>query len=153
MVSLTTTGARSGRPRTVLVVPVVTAEVFAVLGTNFGGSSPAWAINLLAHPAATVEFRGHRMTVQAGELDDPVRSSVLIAAAALYPGFARYLRRAAGRRVHVFALIRLRPAPRPSRTCRGIGRRVGRGVGPGIGGTVGGCGPAARPHDEPPAGG
>jgi deazaflavin-dependent oxidoreductase (nitroreductase family) len=104
-VSLTTTGARSGRPRTVLVVPVVTAEVFAVLGTNFGASrTPAWAINLLAHPVATVEFRGRRVTVHAGELDDPVRNGVLAAAAELYPGFGRYVRRAAGRRVHVFGL-------------------------------------------------
>jgi deazaflavin-dependent oxidoreductase (nitroreductase family) len=105
VVSLTTTGARSGRPRSVLLVPVVTAEVFAVLGTNFGGSrTPAWAVNLLAHPTATLEFRGCRVTVQARELDDPIRNGVLTAAAAFYPGFTRYVRRAAGRRVHVFAL-------------------------------------------------
>jgi deazaflavin-dependent oxidoreductase (nitroreductase family) len=105
VVSLTTTGARSGRPRSVRLVPVVTTEVFAVLGTNFGeANTPAWALNLLAHPTATVEFRGRRVTVHARELDDPVRESVLAAASGLYPGFARYLRRAAGRRVHVFAL-------------------------------------------------
>jgi deazaflavin-dependent oxidoreductase (nitroreductase family) len=104
-VTLTTQGARTGRSRSVLVVPVVTAEVFAVLGTNFGESrTPGWALNLLAHPTATVEFRGRRVTVQARELDDHVRDGILAAASTLYPGFARYLRRAARRRVHVFAL-------------------------------------------------
>jgi deazaflavin-dependent oxidoreductase (nitroreductase family) len=105
VVRLTTTGARSGRPRSVLLVPVVTTEVFALLGTNFGEvRTPAWALNLLVHPTATVEFRGRRVTVQARELDDGGRDDVLAAASALYPGFARYLSRAAGRRVHVFAL-------------------------------------------------
>jgi deazaflavin-dependent oxidoreductase (nitroreductase family) len=105
VVRLTTTGARSGRPRSVLLVPVVTTEVFAVLGTNFGEvRTPAWALNLLAHPTATVEFRGRRVRVQARELDDGVRDEVLAAASAVYPGFARYMSRAAGRRVRVFAL-------------------------------------------------
>jgi deazaflavin-dependent oxidoreductase (nitroreductase family) len=105
VVTLTTTGARSGRPRTVLLVPVVTTEVFAVLGTNFGEPrTPAWAANLRADPAAVVEFRGRCVPVRARELDGSARESVLAAASALYPGFGRYLRRAAGRRVHAFAL-------------------------------------------------
>jgi len=105
VVSLTTTGARTGRPRPVFLVPVVTGDVFAVLGTNFGASrTPAWAVNLLAHPTAVLEFRGRGVTVHARELDDEVRDAVLAAASALYPGFGRYLRRAAGRGVHVFAL-------------------------------------------------
>jgi deazaflavin-dependent oxidoreductase (nitroreductase family) len=106
VVILTTTGARTGRPRSVRLVPVVTADVFAVLGTNFGQrGSPSWALNLLHDPAAVLEYRGRRLEVRACELDGRSRDDVVAAAARLYPGFAGYVRRASGRRVHVFALV------------------------------------------------
>ena len=105
VVTLTTTGVRSGRPRSVLLVPVVTDDVFAVLGTNFGQPRPpAWASNLLARPEARLEYRGRVLAVRARELDGGPRDEVLAAAAEVYPGFLGYLRRVGGRRVHVFAL-------------------------------------------------
>ena len=104
-VTLVTTGARSGRPRPVPLIPVITADVFAVLGTNFGGSAtPAWAINLLASPRATLEYRGRTIEVHARELDGSERDGVIAAAARVYPGYPRYVARAAHRHVHVFAL-------------------------------------------------
>jgi deazaflavin-dependent oxidoreductase (nitroreductase family) len=105
VVVLTTTGARSGRPHAVRLVPVVTEDLFAVLGTNFGEArAPAWAANLRARPEAVVEFRGRRVNVRATELDGRRRDEALGAAVRLYPGFGRYLIRASGRRVHVFTL-------------------------------------------------
>ena len=64
VVTLTTTGARSGLPRTVPLIPVVTEAAFAVLGTNFGGErTPAWVLNLEAHPEASIAFAGRDLRV------------------------------------------------------------------------------------------
>ena len=110
-VTLVTTGARSGRPRPVPLIPVITADAFAVLGTNFGGlETPAWVSNLLATPRAALEYGGRRVDVQARVLDGRQREAVLAAAARVYPGFPRYVARAAQRRVHMFALEATPPA-------------------------------------------
>ncbi len=110
-VTLVTTGARSGRPRPVPLIPVITADAFAVLGTNFGGlETPAWVSNLLATPRAALEHGGRRVDVQARVLDGRQREAVLAAAARVYPGFPRYVARAAHRRVHMFALEATPPA-------------------------------------------
>ncbi|HYY09599.1 MAG TPA: nitroreductase family deazaflavin-dependent oxidoreductase [Kineosporiaceae bacterium] len=104
-VALTTTGARSGRPRTVPLIPVVTDEVFAVLGTNFGGErTPAWALNLLTHAEAELAYGDRRVAVRARPLQGAERHALLAAATRLYPGFGRYVARAAHREVLVFAL-------------------------------------------------
>jgi deazaflavin-dependent oxidoreductase (nitroreductase family) len=104
-VTVVTTGARSGRPRPVPLIPVITADTFAVLGTNFGGSAtPAWALNLLASARAALEYRGRTIEVHARVLDGEERDGVLAAAARVYPGFPRYVGRATHRHIHVFAL-------------------------------------------------
>ncbi len=104
-VALTTTGARTGLPRTVPLIPVVTGPVFAVLGTNFGGErTPAWAVNLEARPEAEVAFGDRTVPVRARLLDGAERAEVVEAASGVYVGFGRYLTRAAHRRVRVFAL-------------------------------------------------
>lgn len=104
-VVLVTTGARSGRPRAVPLIPVVTADTFAVLGTNFGGArTPAWALNLLASPAATLEYGGRSLPVRARPLEGREREALLAASARVYVGFPRYVARARHRTVHVFAL-------------------------------------------------
>jgi deazaflavin-dependent oxidoreductase (nitroreductase family) len=106
-VSLVTTGARTGQPRPVPLVPVVTPTTFAVLGTNFGSAqTPAWVHNLLANPEAVLEYRHTRIPVRGHVLDEPERSEVLTVAARGYAGFAVYLRRASHRPVVVFALER-----------------------------------------------
>lgn len=61
---LVTTGTRSGRRRMTTVLAIPLGEAIAVLGDNFGQpSEPAWAHNLAAHPAAEVEFGGHRIAL------------------------------------------------------------------------------------------
>jgi deazaflavin-dependent oxidoreductase (nitroreductase family) len=104
-VTLATTGARSGRPRPVPLIPVITPGAFAVLGTNFGGAaSPAWAHNLRASPRAALEYGGRTVEVLARVLDGAERDALLAAAGRVYPGFPRYVARAAHRRIPVFAL-------------------------------------------------
>lgn len=110
VVTLTTTGARSGLPRAVPLIPVVTRPAFAVLGTNFGGErTPAWVRNLEAHPEATLAFGGRELRVRARPLDGRERDEVIAAATRLYPGFGRYVVRAAHRRVRVLALEPVAP--------------------------------------------
>jgi len=105
VITLSTVGARTGTPRDVRLVPVITPRLFAVLGTNFGGrTTPGWVHNLLAHHRATVIFREHAVAVLAAEIFGPDRAELLRCAAAVYPGFGRYGDRAGHRHVHVFAL-------------------------------------------------
>ena len=54
---LTTTGAKSGEPRTVPLVGVpVDGDDIAVIGTRWGSQhNPAWSYNLEAQPRAVVE--------------------------------------------------------------------------------------------------
>src|SRR5262245_64916153 len=48
---LTTTGRRSGEPRTAPVVYLADGENVVVIGSNAGHSrTPAWSLNLKAHP-------------------------------------------------------------------------------------------------------
>ena len=52
---LTTTGCRSGQPRTTPLVYVLEGDRLLLAASNFGQARhPAWSANLLAHPEATV---------------------------------------------------------------------------------------------------
>ena len=55
VVLLTTTGARTRQPRSVLLLALHDADRIVVTGANWGGArNPAWYHNLLATPSATV---------------------------------------------------------------------------------------------------
>lgn len=63
---LTTTGRRSGEPRTAPVLYLADGERFVVINTNAGNTKvPAWSLNLRADPEAEVEVRGKRTKVRA----------------------------------------------------------------------------------------
>ncbi len=102
---LTTTGARSGRPRTVPVLGIPTEGGVAIIASNFGQNRhPAWYHNLRAHPDAEVVADGRRRRVRAVEADGARRARIWEAGLRVYPGFAQYERRAAHRRISVFVL-------------------------------------------------
>jgi deazaflavin-dependent oxidoreductase (nitroreductase family) len=101
---LTTTGRRTGRPRTVALTYVHHADGLVVVGSNFGRANhPAWSANLLAHPEATVTVRGARWRVSARLLGDAERAEVWPALLRLWPGYAAYRERS-GRELRVFLL-------------------------------------------------
>ena len=63
---LTTTGRRSGEPRTAPVMYLRDGERFVVINTNAGNKrTPAWSLNLKADPLAEVEVGRRRIPVRA----------------------------------------------------------------------------------------
>lgn len=63
---LTTTGRKSGEPRTAPVLYLADGERYVVINTNAGNTKvPAWSLNLRADPEAEVEVRGKRAKVRA----------------------------------------------------------------------------------------
>ena len=63
---LTTKGARSGEPRTAVVGYRRSGRVFAVIASANGAAAhPAWYINLLADPHATIEVGPEKLEVRA----------------------------------------------------------------------------------------
>lgn len=105
VVLLTTTGARSGRPRTVPLLGLPTSDGLAVIASNWGRPGPpAWERNLRAHPAASVAMRGVCRPVRAVEAAGERRARIWREALEVYPGYAAYERRARGRRLGVYVL-------------------------------------------------
>jgi deazaflavin-dependent oxidoreductase (nitroreductase family) len=105
VVMLTTTGARSGRPRTVPVLGIPTEGEVAIIASNFGQHHhPAWYHNLRAKPEAEVVVHGVRRTVRAVEAQGERRQAIWREGLRVYPGFAQYERRASHRRIAVFVL-------------------------------------------------
>jgi deazaflavin-dependent oxidoreductase (nitroreductase family) len=63
---LTTTGARSGKPRSIVLGYGRHGDQLIVLASDNGASkAPAWYRNLLAHPTATIELGPERFEVRA----------------------------------------------------------------------------------------
>ena len=107
VVLVTTTGARSGRPRTVPLLTVAEGDALVVVGSNWGRPAPpAWLANLRRTPAATVERGGVSGSFTAREADAAERALLWPRLDAVYPGYREYRRRA-GREI---ALVVLEPA-------------------------------------------
>jgi deazaflavin-dependent oxidoreductase (nitroreductase family) len=108
---LTTTGRKSGQPRTVTLLYGTIGEEIVLIGSNFGQAHhPAWALNLEANPDAVVQIGPQRSTVRSRLVTDPAeRESVWAHMTAMYPGYAMY-RSKAGRDIKVFAVQRPGPA-------------------------------------------
>ena len=63
---LTTTGTRSGQPRTTVLGYGRAGDRYVVIASNNGAQShPAWYLNLLANPLATVEVGPEKFEVRA----------------------------------------------------------------------------------------
>src|SRR4051812_49625077 len=65
---ITTTGAKSGKPRTVPVLALPVDEGLAVVASNYGQEkNPGWYHNLRADPEGEWEWRGERRRFRAIE--------------------------------------------------------------------------------------
>jgi deazaflavin-dependent oxidoreductase (nitroreductase family) len=105
VVMLTTTGAKSGEPRTAPVLGIPVHEGLAVIASNFGQHRhPGWYHNLRAHPEAEVVVDGSRRRVRAVEAQGDRRAQIWKEGLRVYPGLGQYERRASHRRISVFVL-------------------------------------------------
>jgi deazaflavin-dependent oxidoreductase (nitroreductase family) len=107
VVMLTTTGARSGKVRTVPVLGLPTEGGIAVIASNWGQrDNPGWYYNLCAHPEGEASVNGETYPFQADEAEGDERSRIWESGVRIYPGWPKYERRASNRRIHVFVLRR-----------------------------------------------
>lgn len=103
---VTTTGARSGRSRTVPLVAVPSSDGLAVVASNYGQAHhPGWYHNLLADPTGTVTVDGGSWAFRADLVTDARRDRIWARCLGVYPGFATYARRATERDIGVFVLV------------------------------------------------
>ncbi|MBF6178133.1 nitroreductase family deazaflavin-dependent oxidoreductase [Nocardia otitidiscaviarum] len=80
VILLTTTGRKSGQPRTTPLLYVHDGDVLYVIGSNFGQAThPAWTGNLLADPTGTVTIAGQRIPVTATRVTDPEQQAEIFA--------------------------------------------------------------------------
>ena len=99
------------RTRRTQLIAIPVADTLALLGTNFGqASTPTWALNLEADPAAVVAHRHRRVAVVARAASEQERTEVLDRAGQVYLGYPKYLGRISGRTVRIFVLA---PSPPP----------------------------------------
>lgn len=93
MLLLTTTGAKSGQPRTAPLVYTTDGDNIVVIASKGGApTNPDWFHNLLANPVATVEVGTERYEAHARVTSGDERTRLYDAQATLMPGFAEYQR-------------------------------------------------------------
>jgi len=108
---VSTTGARTGRPRRHPLTALPGDGGYAVIASNFGRRQlPAWSYNLRAHPEVEVRVDGRMRPFRANEVAGADRSAVWETAVALYPGYAEYAARAAPRSIPIFLLTPIEEA-------------------------------------------
>ena len=102
---LTTTGARSGQPRTVPLMLAPLDEGWGVIASHYGSRQPpGWYFNLRAHPYASLEVDGVVHRVRAEQVQGPDKERVREAALDYYRGYSAYEERAGGRDLGFFVL-------------------------------------------------
>ncbi len=106
IVMLTTTGAKTGLPRTVPLLAFPDGAKVALIASSFGNTKhPAWYFNLRANPRATLAFHGQpARPYVAREASGAERELYWQRAAHAYPGYNAYKERADGREIPVLVL-------------------------------------------------
>ncbi|MCN0179107.1 nitroreductase family deazaflavin-dependent oxidoreductase [Salinispora arenicola] len=108
---ITTTGRRSGKPRSNPLLYVPDGDAYVVIGSNWGQAhQPSWALNLLATPSAEVDIKGRRIPVRADPADGAERDRLWQLLVTEWPAYQTYVQRSGGREIRIFRLV---PAARP----------------------------------------
>jgi deazaflavin-dependent oxidoreductase (nitroreductase family) len=105
---LTTTGAKSGLPRTLPLLYVTDGEHLILIASNYGKTShPAWYRNLVANPGVEVLAGRQSGTYTATEITDPAeRDRAWDLALDMYAGYGDYEGRAGDRTIPLIRLVR-----------------------------------------------
>ena len=105
VLTVTTIGARSGEPRSVMLVGVPDRERVILIASNWGRPHhPAWCHNLRANPETTLTYRGVSERYLARQVYGVERDACWNRAVHLYAGYEDYMRRVGGREIPVFLL-------------------------------------------------
>ena len=106
VLTLTTTGAKSGLSRSVPLVGIPYAnDQLIVIASNWGQAKhPAWYYNILAHPQVTVTQNGRSHTCLARETEGAEREAYWQMALQTYAGYAAYKQRTK-RQIPVILLV------------------------------------------------
>lgn len=101
---LVTTGRRTGLPRTHDLLYTPYGDDYALVGSNWGRQAhPAWTVNLMANPNATVIVRGRAIPVVARQVVGAEAEDVWALAVRNWPAYV-VERRLACREFRVFVL-------------------------------------------------
>jgi len=107
MMILTTTGAKSGQPRTMPLVYTTDGDRYVIIASKGGApTSPDWFHNLVANPEVTVEVGTETFPARALVPEEPEHARLYDAQAALMPNFAEYQQKTT-RKIPVVVLERL----------------------------------------------
>ncbi|SDM69846.1 nitroreductase family deazaflavin-dependent oxidoreductase [Allokutzneria albata] len=102
---LTTTGRKSGQPRSVPLLYVPHPRGFIVTASNWGGPKhPAWSANLIADPDAEAVVRAKTIAVRAELAEGELREELWQRITEHWPAYDTYAERAGSRRIRVFLL-------------------------------------------------
>lgn len=108
---LTTTGRRSGEPRTAPVLYLADGEKQVIIDTNAGNARiPSWSLNLEANPEAEVEIGRHKHKVRARTAQGEERADLWRRHNDQFAGFDFYKTRLT-RDISVFVLEPIEPRP------------------------------------------
>lgn len=104
-VELTTTGARTGKPRTVPVMGMRDGDYWVLVASNWGRDRhPAWYHNLRENPEVELSHNGEKRRYVAREANAEERGEYWRRAKELYVGFEGYRRRSGDRQIPVVVL-------------------------------------------------
>jgi deazaflavin-dependent oxidoreductase (nitroreductase family) len=105
VLTVATTGARTGQRRSAPLVGVPAGEDIAVIGTSFGQPrTPGWYHNMRAHPKVEVTYRDKTVKAVSREADKEEWEAIWARARKIYPGYDAYARRIKNRQVHIMIL-------------------------------------------------
>jgi deazaflavin-dependent oxidoreductase (nitroreductase family) len=107
LVLLTTTGAKSGQPRTSPLVYTMDGDRYIIIASKGGAPAhPDWYHNLRANPRVTLEVGAEQFEAQAEIVSGTERTRLYDQMAAVMPFFAEYQRNTE-REIPVVVLSRL----------------------------------------------
>jgi deazaflavin-dependent oxidoreductase (nitroreductase family) len=104
---LTHTGRKTGKTRTTPLLFLRDGDALIVVGSNWGQEhDPAWALNLVANPRASVQVGRDRWDVVARVVDGEDRERLWTRLREVWPAYDTYETRASNRTIKVFRLDR-----------------------------------------------
>lgn len=105
IIELTTTGAKTGKQRTLPITGLPDGDKYALIASNFGQDHhPGWYYNLKSNPECTVKKDGQTGVFIAREADEDENKYYYDMAISYYVGYAAYKQRAGNRKIPVMIL-------------------------------------------------